>query len=228
MVKGRRCVPTVIHGRPGLRKNVLRTPEKRIVVTAITLGVSIRDIATRMNIGNQTARDIFKRYLANRQISRKDGQGRKPKTTRRQDSKIIREVRKDRFISANEIREAADVEHISQETVRRRVKATGEFKSYWATKKPWINEGNRIKRVQWCKRYRNWTPADWMKVLWSDESPFVLVYNKKKKVWRMHNERSNAACTVATVKHDRKINIWGCFGGPGVGFLPNLFFLVVN
>ena len=154
MVKGRRCVPKVIQRRPGSRKNVLRTPEKRIVVTAITLGVSIRNIATRMNIGNQTARDIFKRYLANSQISRKDGQGRKPKTTRRQDSKIIREVRKDRFISANEIREAADVEHISQETVRRRVKATGEFKSYWATKKPWINEGNRIKRVQWCKRYR--------------------------------------------------------------------------
>ena len=92
------------------------------------------------------------------------------------------------------------MEHISQETVRRRVKATGEFKSYWATKKPRINEGNRIKRVQWCKRYRNWTPADWMKVLWSDESPFVLVYNKKKKVLRMHNERYHAACTVATVK----------------------------
>ena len=74
MVKGRRCVPKVIQRRPGSRKNVLRTPEKRIVVTAITLGVSIRNIATRMNIGNQTARDIFKRYLANSQISRKDGQ----------------------------------------------------------------------------------------------------------------------------------------------------------
>ena len=78
MVKGRRRVPKVIQGRPGSRKNVLRTPEKRIVVTAIIMGVSIRDIATRMNIGNQTARDIFKRYLANSQISRRDGQGSKP------------------------------------------------------------------------------------------------------------------------------------------------------
>ena len=40
-MKGRRCVPKVAEERPGSRKIVIRTPEKRIVVTAITLGVFI-------------------------------------------------------------------------------------------------------------------------------------------------------------------------------------------
>ena len=51
------------------------------------------------------------------------------------------------------------------------------------------------------------------------QSPFVLRYNHKKKVWRRHNERYSPQCTVGTVKHDQKIMVWGCFTGHGVGRL---------
>ena len=66
-----------------------------------------------------------------------------------------------------------------------------------------------MKRLEWAKAHQNWTVDQWRNVLWSDESPFVLRYNRKKRVWRLHNERYNPLVTVATVKHDKKINIWG-------------------
>jgi hypothetical protein len=38
-------------------------------------------------------------------------------------------------------------------------------------------------------------------------------------VWRLPGERHSPACTIATVKHDKKINVWGCFSAAGVGRL---------
>lgn len=55
--------------------------------------------------------------------------------------------------------------------------------------------------------------------MWSDESPFVLTFKTKKRVWRLHNERYSQNCMVGTIKHDKKINVWGCFCATGVGHL---------
>ena len=52
---------------------------------------------------------------------------------------------------------------------------------------------------------------DWCKVLWSDESPFTLRYKGSQRVWRGANQRYNPRNCVETVKHDVKINVWGCF-----------------
>ena len=93
------------------------------------------------------------------------------------------------------------------------------MKSCWAVKKPYINENNRIKRLEWCKERKNWTVEQWKQVVWSDESPFVLRYNGKRRVWRHHNERYNDAVTIGSVKHDAKINVWGCFCAHGVDAL---------
>ncbi len=41
----------------------------------------------------------------------------------------------------------------------------------------------------------------------------------KQLVWRLPGERYNPECIIATVKHDEKVNVWGCFCGNGVGKL---------
>ena len=63
------------------------------------------------------------------------------------------------------------------------------------------------------------TIEEWRRVLWSDESPFVLIYNGRKLVWRLGNERYSITCCTGTVKHDIKIMVWGCFAAHGVGNL---------
>ena len=55
--------------------------------------------------------------------------------------------------------------------------------------------------------------------MWSDESPFTFRYSGKVRIWRLENERYCPLLTKATVKHDKKINVWGCFAASGVGHL---------
>jgi hypothetical protein len=59
-------------------------------------------------------------------------------------------------------------------------------------------------------------------VIWSDESPFQLRFSGKQRVRRFHNERYIPECTQATVKHDGKVNMWGCFTAAGVGDLHHV------
>ena len=105
---------------------------------------------------------------------------------------------------------------ISPTTVRRRLKEYG-LKGCIACKKPLLRESNRIKRLQWAKEHVNWTPEQWARVLWTDESPFVLFWKGRQTVWRRPGERYHKECLMASVKHDKKINVWGCFTIDGVG-----------
>jgi hypothetical protein len=85
-----------------------------------------------------------------------------------------------------------------------------------------ISDSNRLIRVQWCKEHLNWTVEQWRRVIWTDESPFVLRYNGRKLVWRRHNERYIPECTSGTVKHEKKIMVWGAFCAHGVGHLNRI------
>jgi hypothetical protein len=42
-------------------------------------------------------------------------------------------------------------------------------------------------------------------------------------VWRKTGERLAKYCTKGTVKHDKKINVWGCFAGHSVGRLHRIY-----
>jgi transposase len=188
------------------------------VVTSHSLGVSVSKIARLYKKSRSAIYRIIDKYKADKVLGRKSGGGRKRKTTKVQDKSILKEVKKNRKTTGVEIRQALQL-NISDRTIRRRITESKEFKSYWATKKPFINESNREKRVAWCRQHQDWSVEQWRNVIWSDESPFVLRFNKKVRVWRRHNERYNPECTTATVKHDKKIMVWGCFAACGAGSL---------
>jgi hypothetical protein len=57
----------------------------------------------------------------------------------------------------------------------------------------------------------------WRNVIWSDESPFVLRFNRKVRCYKHHGEVGNPQLLTGTVKHDTKINVWGCFSAKGLG-----------
>lgn len=130
----------------------------------------------------------------------------------------MREVKKDPCISTHQIKENLNLDRISDDTISRRIHDAG-MQSYWAAKKPFISDSNRIKRLQWAMDHINWTKKQWEKVLWSDESPFLLSYGGSQRVWRYHNARYAAENIITTVKHDTKINVWGCFSSKFVGYL---------
>lgn len=65
----------------------------------------------------------------------------------------------------------------------------------------------------------HYTVEHWSRFLWSDESPFVLRFCQKTRVWRTSEERLLPWATRGSIKHDRKIMVWGCFSAGGVGNL---------
>ena len=73
---------------------------------------------------------------------------------------------------AAELREGAN-KNLSARTVRRRLLEVG-LKGCKARKKPYLSQANMKKRLEFAKKHENWTPDDWGKIVWSDESNFQV------------------------------------------------------
>ena len=62
---------------------------------------------------------------------------------------------------------------ISRRTVQCRLHEMN-YKKCLKTRKPFVSSVNQRKRLKFAKLYHHWTVDQWEKVVWSDESPFVL------------------------------------------------------
>ena len=83
---------------------------------------------------------------------------------------------------------------ISLTTVKRRLRSRQLFGRV-AAKKPLLRPAIVIKRLQWATQHRHWTPAEWSRVLWTDESKFELFSNKRRIfVRRAQHEKYEKSC----------------------------------
>jgi transposase len=162
---------------------------------------------------------IIKRWIAEKSVARKRGQGDKRKTTPEQDRYIVLAVKRNRQITLEAIAKGIPGMKVSTRLVSRRINELSDLSSAWKHKCPFISNKNRIKRLAWCKERLTWTKEQWREILWSDESPFVLRYNRATRVWRTQSEKYERWAMSGTVKHDQKIMVWGCFSSLGVGNL---------
>ncbi len=81
----------------------------------------------------------------------------------------------------------------------------------------------RQRRLTWAKEKKNWTVAQWSKVLFSDESKFcILFWNQGRRVWRKGGEAHSTSCLKSSVKFPQSVMIWGTMSSAGVG--PLCFF----
>ena len=103
-------------------------------------------------------------------------------------------------------------------TIGRTLHDAGYF-SRLQSKKPYVSYKNQQVRLKWAQEHVEWSVEKWKQVLFSDESPFVLSYAVRERVWRQKHEKYNQEYMKGTVKHDKKINVWGCFTYAGVGDL---------
>jgi transposase len=189
-------------------------------------GCSTKCISTKMGRDKHTIRRLICLHKNGDSLDRKEGSGRKRKTSAQMDRAILREVKKNRFISARTIQNEFNLnygpERICLNTIRSRIKEDGNFSSFWAARKPFISDVNIAKRLEWCREHQDWTLDQWRKVLWSDESPFAVRFDGKVRVWRMANERYDPKCITGTVKHCKTVMVWGCFAAHGVGDLHRI------
>jgi transposase len=112
---------------------------------------------------------------------------------------------------------------VSTRTVRRRLLVDFKLPSRRPAKKAKLSKKNIKDRLAFCTKYKNWTKADWMKVMFSDESTFTQFYSACRYVRRPANQRYNMRYVVPTVKQAPTTMVWGSFCGSGRGgiwFMP--------
>ncbi len=84
--------------------------------------------------------------------------------------------------------------------------------------KPLLNQRQRQKHLTWAVEKKNWTVAQWSKVLFSDESKFCISFgNQGPRVWRKSGEAQNPCCLKSSVKFPQSVMIWATMSSAGVG-----------
>ncbi len=84
--------------------------------------------------------------------------------------------------------------------------------------KPLLNQRQRQKHLTWAVEKKNWTVAQWSKVLFSDESKFCISFgNQGPRVWRKSGEAQNPCCLKSSVKFPQSVMIWAAMSSAGVG-----------
>ncbi len=74
------------------------------------------------------------------------------------------------------------------------------------------------KHLTWAVEKKNWTVAQWSKVLFSDESKFCISFgNQGPRVWRKSGEAQNSCCLKSSVKFPQSVMIWAAMSSAGVG-----------
>ncbi len=74
------------------------------------------------------------------------------------------------------------------------------------------------KHLTWSKEKKNWTVAQWSKVLFSDESQFCISFgNQGPRVWRKSGEAQHPCCLKSSVKFPQSVMIWGAETSAGIG-----------
>ncbi len=66
------------------------------------------------------------------------------------------------------------------------------------------------RRLTWAKEKKNWTVAQWSKVLFSEESKFCISFeNQGPRVWRKGGEAHSPSCLKSSVKFPQSDDL-GC------------------
>ncbi len=83
--------------------------------------------------------------------------------------------------------------------------------------KPLLKQKHHQKHLTWDKEKKNWTVAQWSKVLFSDESTFCISFvNQGPRVWRKRGETQNPCCLKSRVKFPQTVMIWAAMSSAGV------------
>ncbi len=160
----------------------------------------------------------------NRKLSGRKKCGRKRCTTNRENRSLMRIVKQNRFKNLGELHKEWTETGVkaSRATTHRRVKEFG-YSCRIPLVKPLLNHRQHQRRLTWAKEKKNWTVAQWSKVLFSDESKFCISFgNQGPRVWRKGGEAHSPSCMKSSVKFPQSVMIWGAMSSAGVG--PLCFF----
>ncbi|GFV43139.1 transposable element Tc1 transposase [Trichonephila clavipes] len=157
--------------------------ERGLIIGMKTAGWSTHRVAGQVDRSECAVRNCWEQWTREGTHARKTGSGATRKTTRREDRRIVRQSLVDPTVTHSTIRADVGVAIVPQ-TISRHL-AEANLKS----KRPFhalpLTPEHRQQRLQWCQARSMWSVSDWQKVVFSDESRFVLgTDDNRVRVWR--------------------------------------------
>ena len=185
-------------------------------------GLSFRKIGEKHGISHSTAQYIYKRYMQHKTLDSLPRSGRPGISNERDRRALVNLVKKNRRLSSNELSlswQLSNGRRASARTVRRITRNEG-FEWKLATKKPRLNKKSKKKRLDFCKRYQNWSETNWQRVFFSDEMNIEVDDRKcRPMLRRKRNEKYLEECVQeSTRKGSGSIGIWAVLTYQGVLF----------
>lgn len=167
-------------------------------------GRSQRDTARTVGVSLSTVQRVLRRYEETGSNLRRPGTGRTRYTTAREDRYLVNTMLRNRFLTGTELTNQfrrLGGSNPSAWTVRRRL-AESNLKPLRPANGPKLERGHRISRLRYAQSHVNWSIEDWSKVMFSDESKFMLYkHDGRHRVYRRPGERFKQACIEEKVAY---------------------------
>jgi transposase len=190
------------------------------VISMLRSGNSIREIARKLSLGKSTIGRIKLKHCLGLESSKR---GRPQALTLADKRFCVRKITKERVSSAVKVTKMLETEfHIKvhPDTVRNALRASG-LGAIEKQSKPLLSEKNVKKRLEWCRKHKDWTVDDWKRVIWTDETK-INRFNSDGRQWawiRSGEELQNHHVKL-TVKHGGgSIMLWSAITYAGVGWM---------
>ncbi|GFT17461.1 transposable element Tc1 transposase [Trichonephila clavipes] len=187
---------------------------------------STRRVAGQVDRSKFAVRNCCEQWTGEGAPTRKTGSEMTRKTTRRDDRRIVQQALVDPTVTRSTIRVDVGVAIVPQ-TISRHL-AEANLKSKRPFRALPLTQEHRQLRLQWCQARSMWNVTDWQKVVFSDESRFVLgTDDNRVRVWRRpaYDSRSSLIVMRGTLTGQRYVgDILRPHVGPFLNGLPVAIF----
>jgi len=208
------------------KKRSLSETQRAQIVILLQEGYTEGAISERLAVSKTTVHQAVVTFKNCGSYSDCNRSGRPQKTTRRDDILMKRCVVKSPTYSAKKIRaELGETgSRIIRRTISRRLADEFGFKSQKPARKPGLTPAMKLKRLQFAKKYKDWTSQQWSRVLFSDETRIQQYASRKTTVRRPPGTRYNERFTQQTMNHPPSVMILKMWLRPPLPFrrAPNL------
>ena len=190
------------------------------ILSLLDTGHSVRDISSRIGVSIGTVSSVRNNHRPDMSKTL----GGHPKKLTESDIRLglcaISSGKADTAVQVHKILRDKTNEDLSVQTVRRGLKQAG-MKSTVKTTRPFLSKHHRRERLDFAIAHKDWTVADWKRLIWSDESKINRFGSDGRKwVWKKPRECLSDRTVNTTLKFGGgSIMIWGCMTWEGVGYL---------
>jgi transposase len=202
----------------------LSTDTQQYILLLLGEGLSTRQVAEQCNVSHTSVHKLRQGHLPDILPSRG---GRPTKLSSQDKRSCVRAVTSGRLhtaaAAAKRLREDTGVD-VSDRTVQRALQNAG-LQAREKESKPKLSATNINSRLEFARRHREWTIADWKRVIWSDETEINRFCSDGRSwCWVRDGESRQPHHVKQTVKHGGgSLMIWGCMTAHGPGFMCRVF-----